>query len=423
MQIQPASIAFTLLLGFLAAVPYSGIDINLPALAATGATLGASPSDVGLTMSAFMLSLAVAPLVYGPISDRIGRKPVIVSGLALVVMASLACASAQSLPMLLICRFIQGAGAASTTMTFAIIRDLFDETTARAKIANVVIAINVVTVIAPSAGAALLAIGNWRLIYAIQAAVSGILILAVLLGFAESAKIDPAGRFVSSAIVKDYLRVVRHPVSFAFILVGAAGGATVFAYVTGASLFFIGVAGLRPDQYGVIFSACSAAVMCGAFLDGYLGRRGATPGNGLTAGLVLLSVTASAMLVMTVAGWTPPALLAVLLMVVALAFGLSMPNIMNATMQPLPDIAGVVGAAAGSIQMTAGAIASGLVAIFFDGRSALSMTAVMAASSLLALLLYLLLARPARRSEGPDPRASAALNPASSIADISESRS
>jgi DHA1 family bicyclomycin/chloramphenicol resistance-like MFS transporter len=68
MQIQPASFAFTPLFGFLAAVPYSGIDINLPALAATGATLDASPSDVGLTMSAFMLSLAVAPLVYGPAS-------------------------------------------------------------------------------------------------------------------------------------------------------------------------------------------------------------------------------------------------------------------------------------------------------------------------------------------------------------------
>src|SRR5215468_7360968 len=124
MQIQPASFAFTLMLGFLAAVPYSGIDINLPALAATGATLGVSPSEVGLTMSAFMLSLAVAPLIYGPVSDRFGRKPVIVFGVALFVVASLACAAAQSLPALLISRFVQGIGAASTTMTFAIIRDL-----------------------------------------------------------------------------------------------------------------------------------------------------------------------------------------------------------------------------------------------------------------------------------------------------------
>jgi MFS transporter, DHA1 family, multidrug resistance protein len=150
MQIRPDSFAFTLLLGFLAAVPYSGIDINLPALAATGAALGASPSDVGLTMSAFMLSLAAAPLVYGPASDRYGRKPVVMFGIALFVIASLACALAQSLPTLLICRFVQGAGAAGTATTFAIIRDLFDGTTARTKIANVMVAVNVATVIAPT---------------------------------------------------------------------------------------------------------------------------------------------------------------------------------------------------------------------------------------------------------------------------------
>ncbi|MBR1159670.1 MFS transporter [Bradyrhizobium elkanii] len=397
MQIPPTSFAFTLLLGFLAAVPYSGIDINLPALAATGATLGASPSDVGLTMSAFMLSLAVAPLVYGPISDRIGRKPIVISGVALFIVASLACAGAQSLPMLMACRFVQGVGAASTTMTFAIIRDLFGETTARAKIASVVISVNVVTVVAPSAGAALLAVGSWRLIYLAQAAAGAILLLVVLLGFAETAKIAAAGRLGPSAVITDYRRVLRHPVSFAFILVGAAGGATVFAYVTGSSLFFIGVVGLRPDQYGLIFSACSAAVMCGAFLDSRLGRRGIAPGMVLTIGLALLFSVASALLAMTLAHWTPPALLAALLMTLALAFGLSMPNIMNATMQPLPDIAGAVGAAAGSIQMTAGAIASGLVAALFDGHSALSMAAVMATASLLALMLYLLLARPAER--------------------------
>jgi len=397
MQIQPASFAFTLLLGLLASVPYSGIDMSLPALAVTGTALGASPSDVGLTMSVFMLSLAAAPLIYGPASDRYGRKPVVVFGVALFIIGSLACALAQSLPILLICRLVQGVGAASTTTTFAIIRDLFDGNTARAKIANVVIAINVVTVIAPTAGAALLALGSWRLIYATQAGIGLVLLFALLIAFTESARIDPANRLVPSAVVRSYLRVLTHPISFVYILVGALGGATVFAYVTGSSLFFIDVVGLRPDQYGLIFSACSAAVMSGAFLDGRLGGWGISPAHVLLIGLALLAAAAALLFAMTLAGWTPPLLVASLLMAVALAFGLSMPNVMNATMQPLPEIAGAVGAAAGSIQMTAGAISSGLVAFFYDGRSALSMTAVMAPCSLLALVLYLLVARPAER--------------------------
>jgi DHA1 family bicyclomycin/chloramphenicol resistance-like MFS transporter len=154
---------------------------------------------------------------------------------------------------------------------------------------------------------------------------------------------------------------------------------------------------LRPDQYGLIFSACSAAVMGGALLDGRLSRWSISAALALTTGLALLAAAAVTLLAMTVAGWTPPALVAVLLMAVAFAFGMTMPNIMNATMQPLPEIAGAVGAAAGSIQMTAGAASSGLVAVLFDGRSALSMTAVMAACSLLALIAYCLLARPAER--------------------------
>jgi MFS transporter, DHA1 family, multidrug resistance protein len=397
MQIRPTSFGFTLLLGLLAAVPYSGIDINLPALAATGATLGVSPSEVGLTMSAFMLSLAVAPLIYGPISDRFGRKPVIAFGVTLFVVASLACAVAQSLPELLISRFLQGVGAASTAMTLAIIRDLFGETSARAKIANVVIAINVVTVIAPAAGAALLTIGGWRFIYAIQAGMGSLLLLAVLLGLAESAKIDPANRRTLGVVIRSYVRVLTHPLSFAYILVGAASGATVFAYVTGSSLFFIGVKGLRPGEYGLIFSACSAAVMSGALLDGCLARGRVSAAWVLTIGLTLSAAAAATLLAATLAGWAQPALVATLLMAIAFAFGMTMPSIMNATMQPLPDIAGVVGALAGSIQMTAGAASSGLVTVLFDGRSALSMAAVMTAGSLLALVAYYLLARPAER--------------------------
>jgi DHA1 family bicyclomycin/chloramphenicol resistance-like MFS transporter len=216
------------------AVPHSGIDINLPVLSATGATLNASASDVGLTMSGFVLSLAVMPLIYGPASDRFGRKPIVVLGILLFVMGSVACAFAPSLPALLVCRVIQGIGAAATGTIFAMIRDLFDGNAARIKIANVMVAVNVATMIAPTAGAALLTLGSRRSIYAIQAGIGLILLLTVLFGFSESARIDPTLRSIS-ATISNYRRV-----------------------------FFIGVVGLRPEQYGLIFSACSAAIMGGA---------------------------------------------------------------------------------------------------------------------------------------------------------------
>jgi DHA1 family bicyclomycin/chloramphenicol resistance-like MFS transporter len=243
----------------------------------------------------------------------------------------------------------------------------------------------------------LLAAAGWQSIYATQAAIGFMLLVVVMFRFTETAADAPSGRLVPSAVIDSYRRVLTHPVSLAYILVGAAGGATVFAYVTGASLFFVGAVGLPPAQYGLIFSACSASVMAGALLDGQLGRRGISSDHMLTIGLTLSSASSVALLAMTLSGWMPIAPVVALLMAVALGFGLSVPSVMSATMQHLPDIAGAVSAAAGSIQLIAGAISSGFVAVRFDGRTALSMTAVMAASSLLALVLYVLVARPADR--------------------------
>jgi MFS transporter, DHA1 family, multidrug resistance protein len=153
--------------------------------------------------------------------------------------------------------------------------------------------------------------------------------------------------------------------------------------------------GLKPEQYGLVFAATSLGIMAGAFLNGRLSARGVSPGYPLSAGLLLAAVSTTSLLTMTLADWMPLPLVIPLLVLGNLAFGLIAPNAMQGAMQPLPQIAGAAGAATGCIQMTMGAVASGLVATLYDGRSALSMTALMALCSLLALVSYLLLARPA----------------------------
>jgi DHA1 family bicyclomycin/chloramphenicol resistance-like MFS transporter len=397
-RLPPASVAFTLLLGFLVALPSFGIDMSLPALTATGAALRVAPARAGLMMSLFMLGFAVAPLFYGPASDRYGRKPVVLFACTLFIIAGIGCALARSLPTLLMWRVVQGAGAgASMTIALAIIRDLFEGQAARTKLSYVAIATMVVPMIAPTAGAALLALGGWRVIHAVLAGVGFLLLLAILLGFAESAQLDPANRLVPSVVARNYLRVLTHPLCLGYILVNAAAFGTLFAYVSGSSLFLINVVGLSPEQYGFVFAATSLGIMWGAFLNSRLSAWGVLPGYPLTVGLVLAAVSTMLLLAMTLAGWMPLLFVIPLLVLGTLAFGLIAPNAMQGAMQPLPQIAGATGAVTGCIQMTMGTVASGLVADLYDGHSALSMTALMALCSLLALASYLLLARPAER--------------------------
>lgn len=398
-RLPPTSMAFTLLLGLLVALPSFGIDMSLPALTSVGAALGVAPERAGLMMSLFMLGFAVAPLFYGPVSDRYGRKPVVVFACTLFAIAGIGCAFARSLPTLLVWRVVQGAGAgASMTITLAIVRDLFEGQAARTRLSYVSIATMVVPMIAPSAGAALLALGGWRVIHAVLGGIGLLLLLAMLIGFTESARLDPANRLVPSVIARNYLRVLMNPLCLGYILINAAAFGALFAYVSGSSLFLINVVGLRPGQFGVVFAATSLGIMAGAFLNGRLSTRGVAPFYPLTAGLVLAVVTATALLLMTLVGWMPLTPVILILIVGNFAFGLIAPNAMQGAMQPLPQIAGAAGAATGCIQMATAAVVSGLVALLHDQHSALSMTALMSVCSLVALAAYLLLARPAERA-------------------------
>ena len=255
MRLPPTSMAFTLLLGFLVALPSFGIDMSLPALTSMGAALGVAPERAGLMMSLFMLGFAVAPLFYGPVSDRYGRKPVVVFACMLFAIAGIGCTFARSLPTLLAWRVVQGAGAgASMTITLAIVRDLFEGQAARTRLSYVAIATMVVPMIAPSAGATLLALGGWRVIHAVLAGIGLLLLVAILIGFTECARLDPANRLVPSVIARNYLRVLTHPLCLGYILINAAAFGALFAYVSGSSLFLINVVGLRPGQFGVVFA-------------------------------------------------------------------------------------------------------------------------------------------------------------------------
>jgi len=385
MRIAPNSPAFSWLLGLLSALPTFGIDMILPTLPATATALRAPASEVGLAMSVYLFGLGAALVAYGPISDRIGRRPIIVFGAALLALASVGCMLARSLPVLLIFRTLQGVGASGPGMgALTIVRDLFDGEEARAKMSYVVLAINIVPMVAPTVGAALLTLGGWQAVYWVPVA-GGCILLAAMHGLAETAHIDPQVRLSPLRIARDYLSVLTHPICLGNAVCNAAAAGAVFAYITGSSLFLIDVVGLGPTQYGVVFGASSLSVMAGSLLNQRLSGRGVTPRQMIGIGLSLSTALATCLMVMALADGRSILVVVLVMTGVALSFGLISPNAISEALQPVPAIAGAAGAVVMFIQMLGAASSSWLVSWLFDGRSALSMAVTMLVFCLLAI--------------------------------------
>lgn len=393
---SPHSFAFALMLGALAALPSFGIDMSLPALDAIGASLGVSAGSAGLTISLFMIGYAVAPPFCGPVSDRIGRKPIVLGAVTLFAAASLGCTFAHALPELLGWRVLQGMGAGvATTTTFAIIQDSFDGPDGRAKISDLASLMLFVPMVAPAAGTALLAIHGWRAIHGLLAIVGCALLGIVWRFFAESAGLDRAERLSPAAIWRSYVRVLRDPVCLGYILVNAAAFGVLFAYISGSSLFFIDELDLSRDQYSLLYAATFIGIMVSVIANGRLSRWNVAPAYLLGAGIALALCSAVAFLVAVLAGWSWVPGLAAILVLGTMGFGLIAPNAVHGAMQRLPSQAGAVSAMAGFIQVITQSMVSVLVVSFNGHIPGMPMAVVMMVCSIGALFAYRRIARPA----------------------------
>ncbi|GJD51301.1 Bicyclomycin resistance protein [Methylobacterium crusticola] len=393
--VAPGSAGFSALLGLMAALPTFSIDMILPSLSATAAALGVQGCDIGLALSAYLLSLGAALLVYGPLSDCFGRKPAVVWGCVILIVASAGCILVQSLAQLFAFRVLQGIGASGPGMAaFALVRDRFEGEEARAKMTFVVLVINVVPMLAPSVGAVLLGIGGWRLIYAAPIAAALVLLLAMTF-FDEPAPLDLRSRLGPAEVAGVYRRVLTNPVFLGNALCNAAMGGAVYAYITGSSLFFIDALGFSPERYGLIFGASSLSVMGGAYLNGRLSGLGLSVGRATALGLALATLVAVILLVAALTKSSSPVPVVFAMVGVALAFGLISPNAMHAAIHPMPEIAGSASTVAILLQTAVAAVSSDLVARLFDGHTVLSMAGVMLGFCIIAAGFHGGLARPA----------------------------
>ena len=389
----PRTLLFAVFLGGLAALPPISIDMALPALVDIARTLHATSSEAGFTLSLFMAGFVIGPLVYGPLSDAYGRRPLLLLGLAIFTGGGALAALAPSIGALLSARFAQGLGAgAGMTLALAIVRDRFEGEAMQRRIASITVVANVAPIVAPSIGVALLATIHWRGIYGVMG-VCGLLAALVTWGGLRETAGRARGGFSFARLMRDYATVLRHRDVAGAILVNGLCFGWMFAYVAGSPLVLLELLHVRPGIYAAMFATTGAGIVAGATLNGVIVARG-VPGRRMLLGAIVLATLAGfGLLAVGMIGRVSLVSIMPLLVAGTFAFGRAAPSAARAALDPLPELAGAAGGLLTSVQMLSGAAASSLVAVLFPHVGMLSMSSVMTACALLAMLTQRVLTR------------------------------
>jgi DHA1 family bicyclomycin/chloramphenicol resistance-like MFS transporter len=347
-------------LGALSAMGPLSNDLFVPSLPLVAAGLAASAGSVQLTMSAVLIGFAMGQLLYGPLSDRFGRKPLLCIGLAVFVAGCLLCANSGSLNGLVISRALQGLGAAAgMVLSRAIILDRWRGNQASRALSWVAAFSFMVPVLAPLAGGYLALLSHWQLVFWIQAGIGALCLLAAATLLTRVRREQSGSSVVRSFTA--YGRVLRDPEALAYMACIGFGFAGLMAFVSNSSFVFIGYFGLEPHQFGY----CFAFVMLGGSLGSYVNGRLVTKigiSRLLSAGTVLLVAAGMVALLANLFVETP---WAVLLPCLAYVFGIAfvLSNSIARVLSRFPEMAGAASAVFGVNQFLIGALTAAALSL------------------------------------------------------------
>jgi MFS transporter, DHA1 family, multidrug resistance protein len=401
-MLAPTSRAFVVMLGALTALTALSVDMSLPALPRLAAVFATTPDKAQLTLSVFLIGFAIGQLAYGPVSDRFGRKPVLLFGLVVYTIGGIGCAFAGTIDQLILFRLLQGiGGCVGRVMGPAIVRDEFHAQQGAQVLSYVTLVMALAPLVAPVIGGYLLVIADWQAIFVVLAAFGTVVLAVIAARFGESSKHrDPQATEIAT-LLRNYGRFLAHRACLGYALINCFVFAGLFSYISGSSFVFIEVFGLPSQVYGILFGVTATAFMAGASLNGRFVRRRA-PHIVLRVGLAIVLVGGAAMLACAVAASEALGIAGVLVPIVVYVFGMAFvfPNATAAAMEPMPRMAGVASSLLGSSQMATGSLAGYLVNRFYD-RTPLAMATGIAASAALACLTYWLLIHRAGAARAP----------------------
>ena len=343
------------------------IDMYLPSLPAIGADLNASTGQTQATVAAFLAGMALGQFFYGPVSDRFGRRPAVLLGIVVFIVASAGCALAASPEQLLLGRFVQALGAcAGGVVSRVIVRDQFDHHDTARVLSLLMLVMGLAPILAPLLGGVLLSFGGWRLNFWFMAVFGAILGVAALLRLRETRSHETTLQAQSENPLQAYAALLRQPRLIGYALAGALNGATLFTYIASSPELLIEIYGIPPELYGWVFGLNAVGIIGANQVNRWL-LRTRTPDQVLARASIVAFALAAALAFFAVTGlgerWT---VLPMLFLVLA-SYGLMGGNTTAGALSVDPRRGGSASALLGGLSFGAGALASSLTGLFHDG--------------------------------------------------------
>ena len=368
------------------AVGPMALNIYIPSMPGIQQLFATDYATVQLTLTLYLAATAIAQLFVGPLSDRFGRRPVVLIGMILFTLASIAALAATSISQLILARVLQAIGACTgIALSRAMVRDIHTQDAAASQMAYIMMAMVVAPMLAPALGGYLDVLFGWRASFMVLTAVGLLVILWAWYSLHEThfqlrPLPGPAG------LIGHYVRLLQVPMFVSYAATLAFSSGMFFAFLAGAPYIMVNLMERSPSEYGLFFIVISLGYMSGNFLSGRLSQRLGVErmialgcGIGVTGAVFLLSFS-------TV--MQPLALFGPMVMI-TFSNGLTMPNATAAAVGAKPGMFGTASGLVGFIQLAVGALATIAVGLLQD-HFAGAMSAVILCSGLVALSSFLI---------------------------------
>lgn len=383
--IKKQSKLLIVLLSALVAFGPLSIDMYLPALPSIAHDLNSTVAATQKTITIFLLGFSIGMLIYGPLSDRFGRKKLLLIGMVLYVSATLGCIFSQHIEQLLLFRFLQAMGGASASvLARALVRDLFNNQEIPKILSLMHIITMIATLVAPLAGAIIIQYFNWTGIFIFLFIYS--LLCMVWVNFQIDA---PPPRRIQMSLIDNYLSVLKNRYAWGFILCNSFSFGGMFAYITASSFVFIHYYGFSPQQYSGLFALNIFSIIIFTSINSRALRR-YTAFQLLKIMSIISAIAGVYLATITLFKLTSVQFLIPGLMIFVGVTGAIGANSIANLLKLLPQQAGTASGLAVSLQFLMGALLSYIVSLLFRNNDPTAMNLVICIAGLLcSISLYL----------------------------------